>query len=248
MNSPVRPVLLAVALGGTGVFTGIWTVLWALRGSYLTALIMLAVTIWAIGFAVFCLCTALGVVTPRAHSDPNGILLRPGVILDLAAIASTAAITLAAALYLIFSRLGMVDYVPSAVPRAALPAACIGLMIFGVPALYQMARQKCGHHLRLDPAGFEVWNGHWNSLRRGSWDDVEQILDHPPKGGRPFNKLVVFLPSTGSAARLYADAVAEDGDALRDWVRFYWKNPEHRAELVDDRALRRLEQRQFTTG
>jgi hypothetical protein len=33
---------------------------------------------------------------------------------------------------------------------------------------------------------------------------------------------------------------SEDGDALREWVRFYWDNPAYRAEFTDGRALERL--------
>jgi len=180
MTSPTRPIALAIAVGGIGCFTGFWTVAWALRGSYLTALIMLAVTVWGLGFAAFYFCTALGVAKPRAESGPAGTLLRPGVFVDIATVVPIAAITIAAALYLVLSPFGLIDYTPTGIARAV-PLVFVAFLLLGVTTLYRMVKYKGGGHLRLDPAGFEVWNSHWNTFRHGTWDEVEQILDHKPR-------------------------------------------------------------------
>ncbi|MDG4665212.1 hypothetical protein [Mycobacterium sp. 236(2023)] len=245
MRSPVRPILLAVAVGGIGVFTGYWSVAWALRGSYVTALIMLAVAIWGLGFAAFYLCTALGAATPRTDSSSAGTLLRPGLFVDIVTVVPIAAITIAAAMYLVLSPFGLVDYSPSGIARG-IPLIFVAFLVLGVTTLYRMVKHKGGGHLRLDPAGFEVWNSHWNSFRGGTWDEIEQILDHKPNGGKPFNKLVVFVPSKGANAVLYSDAITSDSDALLTWIRFYWEHPEYRDELVDDRGLQRLSDEKFT--
>ncbi|WP_242639963.1 hypothetical protein [Mycolicibacterium sp. S2-37] len=162
--------------------------------------------------------------------------------MDTVFVVSTAAITVAATLYLVFSRFGMVDYVPAGVMRVAVPAGCAALVLFGVPTLYRMMKHRGGAHLRLDPNGFEVWNGQWGSFRRGAWEDVKQIQDHPPRGAKPFNDVIVFVLPKGPSAMLVSDTVTGNGRALQDWVQFYWHHPECRDELVDGRGLRRLGQ------
>ena len=113
--------------------------------------------------------------------------------------------------------------------------------------MYRRFKYRGGAHLRLDPNGFEVWNGQWGSFKQGSWDDIEEILDHPIKGNA-FNKVIVFVMTEGPAATLMADTITSDTQPLYEWVRFYWEHPEHRGELVDDRALQRLSEENFTTG
>lgn len=232
-------------MAGIGAFTSYWSVVWAVRGSYLTALIMLAVTVWGFGFAAFYVSTALGVGRTRVENGASGTLLRPPKFVETVTVAPVAAITLASVLHLVFAPLGMVGYATTGIARAV-PLACVFLVLLGVPTLYRMVKHKGGGHLRVDPAGFEVWNSHWNSLRRGRWDEVEDIVDHKRKGGKPFNELIVFVPSKGPEAVLYADAITEDSDALREWVRFYWQHPQYREELVDERAIQRLKDQAFT--
>jgi hypothetical protein len=120
------------------------------------------------------------------------------------------------------------------------------LVLFGVPRLYRTVKLRGSDHLRLDRTGFEVWNGQWNSLKRGSWDEVEEILDHQTNGRKSFNEVIVFVPTKGPSAMLYADAITSDSRALREWVRFYWEHPEYRDELLDDRGLQRLSADRFT--
>jgi hypothetical protein len=110
-----------------------------------------------------------------------------------------------------------------------------------------MARHGGGNHLRLDPSGFEVWNGQWGSFVRGKWDEVEQIQDHPARGRKPFHDVIVFVLPKGRSAMLVSDAITGNSGALREWVRFYWQNPESRGELTDRRGLQRLDEGKFTT-
>jgi hypothetical protein len=241
MRSSVRAIALAVVLAAIGVFTAAWSAIWLTRGSFVTALLILGVAVWGFGFAAYFLCTASGATHPRAETDNAGTLLRPGRYVDTVFVVSTVAITVVAALYLVLSPLGLVDYVPTGVMRVGVPVGCGALVLFGMPTLYRMAKYRGGAHLRLDPTGFEVWNGQWGSFRRGVWGDVKQISDHPPRGRKPFNDVIVFVLPKGPVAMLVADTVSADSRALLEWVQFYWHHPECRDELVDDRGLRRLE-------
>lgn len=76
--------------------------------------------------------------------------------------------------------------------------------------------------------------------------DVEQILDHPLKGRASFTELIVFVLPKNRSAKLGSGTITVNGDALRQWTRFYWQHPECRNELTDARALRRLDDEEFT--
>ncbi len=136
----------------------------------------------------------------------------------------------------------MLDYVPSGPTGVIFRAGCGSLVVLGVSTAYRMLKYRGGGHLRLNPVGFEVWNGQWGQFRQGTWDAVEQILDHRLKGFKPFNEVIVFILPQGRSAMLIADAITPDSRALREWVRFYWQHPECRGELVDGRAVRRLDE------
>ncbi|MGE2726073.1 hypothetical protein [Mycolicibacterium pulveris] len=232
---------------GIGVYAGVWVVLWLLRESYLTALIILGVTIWAFGFTVNFFYTMLGAAKPRIETGAAGTLLRSDRFADASLNAATGAIFAAATLYLIFAPFGMVDYTPTGVMRVAVPASCVFLVMFGAPTLYRTLKHRGGGHLRLDPGGFEVWNGQWGSFRRGEWDEIEQIRDKPAKGSTPLNEVIIFVLPKGRSAMLISNAITGNSRALLEWVRFYWRHPEYRGELTDGRALRRLEEETFTT-
>ena len=240
MSRSARPIVLSVALAGFGAFASVWVVIWLLRGSYATAVIVLGLVIWALGFTLYFLSATLGATKSRIEVDSAGILLRPSVFADTAFSVATIAITLVAALYLIFAPLGMIDYAQTGTPRRSLPAGCIVLLLFGVPTLFRAFKHRGSGHLHIGPTGFEVWNAQWGSFRQGSWEDIEQILDEPIRGRKPPNDIIVFALANRRSVTLMSDAVTDDSDALLEWVRFYWQHPEHRGELIDERGLKRL--------
>ncbi|MGV0656714.1 hypothetical protein ABQE48_22965 [Mycolicibacterium thermoresistibile] len=158
------------------------------------------------------------------------------------------AIVVAAVLYLAFAPFDLVDFVPTGTMRVILPVGLASLVVFGVPILYGVFTRGGVGYLRVDPIGFEVWNGQWGSLVRGTWDEIEQILGAPPRGRKPFHEVVFFVLPKGRSAMLIADSITGNSAALREWVRFYWQHPDYRAELSDARALRRLGEEEFTVG
>lgn len=245
MKTSTRAVALSALLVVLGVSAVIWAVVWLQRGSYLTALVVFALPIWAFGFAAYFVHSTYGAAKPRTTFGPNGTVLQTGGFSDASFVAATSAIFIAAVLYLLFAPFGMVDYVPTGVMRTAVPATCAFLIAFGGPTLYRMAKHGGGGHLQLDQSGFEVWNGQWGTFRRGAWDEIEQILDHLPRGTKPFNEIIVFVLPKGRSAVLMSDAITGNSQALLEWVQFYWKHPEFRDELADDRALGRLYEENF---
>ena len=237
--------ILAITMGGGG-FVAIWAVIWLGRGSYLSAIIALgaAVLLFCLAFQTAYAVSATAQI--RAECGPQGTKIWPPKWADLIFRIDFTVGVFAAALYLTFAPFGMVDYVPSSVLRVTLPAGCIFYVIFGTPVVFRMFRYRAGSHLRLDPSGFEVWNGQWGAFTRGTWNEVEQVLDHPVRGSKPFQEVIVLALPKGRSAMLIAGAMTGNSRALREWVRFYWQHPEHRAELTDARGLQRLEQEKFT--
>ncbi|MGE2690590.1 hypothetical protein [Mycolicibacterium pulveris] len=228
-----------------GLFMAGWSITWLVRESYLTATIMLALGTTFLSFAIYAAYVIWGTPQPRTESCSAGTIIRPHSFVDIVAGGGFISGTSAAALYLVFAPLGMVDYVPTGVLRVTVPAFCIFMLFFGVPIVFRMVTHG-ESHLRLDPAGWEVWNGQWGIFKQGTWDEVEQILDHPVRGRKFGREVIVFVMPKGRNAMLVSDAITENSRALREWVRFYWQHPEYRGELTDGRALHRLANEKFT--
>ena len=238
--------LLVALFGCAAAFIAWWVAVWFMRGSYLTAAIAFGIALYSAGFAFQMAYVLWGAPTPRMKCGAEGTVIRTQKSVGLVFVVGFAAGVSAAALYLAFSPFGFVDYTPTGVLRVAVPAFCGFLIVFGVPTLYRAFKYGAESHLRLDQNGFEVWNGHWGSLVRRNWTDIDQILDHPLRGRGIRREVIVFVLPKGRSAMLMADAITGNTAALRDWVQFYWQHPEFRDELVDGRGLQRLDEGSFT--
>ncbi|ANI42374.1 hypothetical protein [Mycolicibacterium vaccae] len=244
MKSPARLIVAIIVAAITSIFFVGWSGTWLARGSYLTAIIMLAAGIFGFSLTVHVGYALSGAARPRTEYGATGTVIRPAKWLDPVSILGFTSGVLAAGLYLLFAPLGLVDYVPRGTLRVGVPTACVFILTFGIAVLYRMF-QHGDSHLRLHPGGFEIWNGLWNVFKRGEWDEIEQILDRPARGGSIGREMIVLKLPKSRSAMLVTDAITGNSDALREWVRFYWQHPEHRGELVDNRALQRLHDERF---
>ena len=237
--------VFAILIGGAG-FTIVWAVIWFFRGSYLTAALCLGASLLLFSLLFHLGYPVSGAAHPRVDYGPEGTEIRPQRYADLIFSVGLLLGVLSASAFLVFAQFDMVDFIPSGTNRLIMPAGCIFYVIYGVPVLYRTYKHQDGKHLRLDPHGFEVWDSQWNSFARGTWDDVEQILDHPLKGKVSFTEVIVFVLPNGRSAKLGSSTITANSHALREWVRFYWQHPECRDELTDGRALQRLDDEKFT--
>lgn len=237
---------ITVLLGG-GCFIAAWVVIWLLRGSYLTSAVALGAVVLCVSFACQMAYVLSGAPKPRTEYSPEGTKVRPPKCVDLMFTVGLTAGVAAAAMYLVSAPYGKIDYVPSGVLHIALPAGCVFYVLFGAPTLYRVFKHRASGCLRLDPYGFDVWNGQWGKFVHAGWADVEQILDRPIRGRKPLHEVIVFALPKGRSAMLVSDTITANSDALREWVRFYWQHPEYRAELTDGRALKRLDEERFGT-
>jgi hypothetical protein len=243
----VRLSILVLLAVGAAAFLAGWGVVWLVRGSYPTAIVIFAGVPYLLGFALHMAYVVWDTPRPRSHYGPEGTVIRPPKWADRMFYMSFIFAVLGAALYLCFLPLGMIDvHLPDGYRRVDI-AICVFLIAFGAPTLFRAFRHGGESHLLLDPEGFEVWNGFWGSFVRGRWDDVEQIQDHPLRGRKTGREVLVIGRRRGRTATFMSDAVTDDSDALLEWVRFYWQHPEYRSELVDERGLRRLSGEEITT-
>ena len=238
--------IFAILIGGGG-FVAVWAAIWFTRGSYLTAALCLGASLLLFSLLFHLAYPLSGRAHPRCEHGPEGTKVRPQRYADLIFGVGLLIGVLSAVLFLILSQFDMVDFIPSNATRIIVPASCIFYVIYGAPTLYRILKYQDGKHLRLDPSGFEVWDSQWNSFARGTWDDVEQILDHPVKGKTSFTEVIVFVLRKNRSAKLGSGTITANSDALREWVRFYWQHAEYREELTDGRGLRRLDEEKFTT-
>lgn len=237
--------VFAILTGGI-VYIAVWAAIWFVHGDYMTTALCLGGVALLTGLILHTAFGVSGRARPRTEFSRDGTLVRPQKLPDVAFGTGLAIGVLSAAIYLAFSQLGTVAYTPSGILRVAFPAACAFYVIFGIPVLYRMLKFRDGSHLRIDPSGFEVWDGQWNTFVRGGWDDVQQILDHPVRGKTSVTDVIVFVLGKRKSAKLVTNSITADSHALREWVRFYWQHPEYREELVDSRGVHRLEDQRFS--
>lgn len=179
---------------------------------------------------------------PRGEFNSVGTTIRPRKLFDALSMIWISAAVLAAALYVAFAPFGYVD-IPTY--RSSTPWMVVFILVAGVATLWRMIAHGGDCYLRLTPDRCEVWNGPWLAFRRAKWDDIKQIQDHPVRRKLRGRELIVLVLPEGRSATLLSDCVTGNSDALRDWVRFYWQHPEFRDELVDGRALQRLDDKKF---
>jgi hypothetical protein len=239
--------IFAILIGGGG-FIAVWAAIWFTRGSYLTAALCLGASLLLFSLLFHLAYPLSRRAHPRGEYGPEGTKVRPQRYADLVFCIGLLIGVSSAILFLVFSQFDMVDFIPSNANGLIMPAGCIFYVIYGAPALYRIFKYRGGKHLRLDPHGFEVWDSQWNSFAHRTWQDIEQILDHPVKGKTSFTEVIVFVLRGNRSAKLGSDTITANSHALREWVRFYWQHPEYRIELNDGRGVRRLDEERFTTG
>jgi hypothetical protein len=130
-------------------------------------------------------------------------------------------------------------------------------LVFGVVALtagaglINMARRGASAYVRLTPEGFAFAYGF--STNTGRWSDVVAVSDEVlplrfgigrfkiEQPGGPSPCAITIVMQDGSKWGVPdGNYVATSGGALPALARFYWKHPDARGELVDDRAADRL--------
>jgi hypothetical protein len=237
MRSPVAIAFLCIVFGPFGVFCGAWAFIFVARAEYLSAVVALGFAVFTLGLVAMMLIVASRKVTPRVTRDEAGVMVRPDQKVDALLMASSFGGFLAMAIYAVFTPLDMLDIsVPRNDERYFVFVCAAGALV-GVFSVRQMIMRRGTSYLRLTVDGIETGNTVTSAER--SWDEVTDVTDMPRNGRKPTGATYITTADGGTRV-LPSDWYTPGGQALREFVRLYWRYPGHREELADGRAVERL--------
>jgi hypothetical protein len=219
-----------------------WGVVAALRGHYLTAVVLLGLLVFPVLISLSLHLVAFGRTTLRASSDATGTTLRTARLLSGAFFIGLAAFVVSGVLFIIFLPAGALDIPVSRGWQIFSPILMAVAVVFAMIGLANGYRRGGLGYVELSPTGVAVAN----ILTTDSvgWSDVVDVKD--TSGATRTRKAVVLSSADGSEKVIDgADFYVPEGVPFYWMVRHYWLHSEDRAELTDGRALKRLGEQRF---
>lgn len=235
--------VLAIAIsGGFALLCLIWACVTVARGEYLTAVVVLGFSMFCAAPVVLYVLNISGRISPRVEFDATGTIIRPDRFVESCTGAVLLAGTIAAAIFTIFWPQGMIDIPVPHSQRYSIPVGCAGLVVIGAVSLRRLASGQERKYLRLTPEGFEFVHGRKSA--HGQWSQISDITDQDPNAPASIStpKSITVLTSDGEASTMpvASNFAPNEGEAVRELMRFYWQHPDSRSQLTDGRAVRRL--------
>lgn len=215
------------------------------RGSYLTAIV------WFGTFGpLFLLMLALTfatkrVVRARTSSGRTGFTVWPDKTFTVLYFTCLALTVPFAALFAILLPRGMIDIDTTRGMQIFFPIGFVALAVVAAMGLVAGARRGGVGYLKFTPAMIEIADV--AKTRLLEWDDVVDVKDHSDtKDGKKAGRSVVLCLRDGSEEVIGGlNLYVPTGVPLYWMVRHYWKHPEDRMELVDNRAAERFRDGRF---
>lgn len=217
----------------------------AIRGSYLTAVLVFGFIMFPVLMLVGLLLASVGKVRSRTYSDATGFTVLPDrrftVLIVTGFVLSAPAATVLAFLV----PRGVIDIPMSRGMQVFSPVLlAIGAMLAagGVAAI---ARRGGLGQLKFTPALIEYADV--LRIRTFEWNDILDVTDHAStKDGKKAGRSVVLRLKDGTEQVIGGlNLYVPSGVAIYWLVRHYWLHPEHRMELTDHRAAERLRDGRF---
>jgi hypothetical protein len=227
VRSTIATAFLWIVFGPFGVFCLAWACIYVTRGEYLSALVALGSAVFTLGLVVMLAVVALRKVEPRVQREAGGLLVRPDRRVDYLLVASTFGGFVAMACYAIFAPLGMIAIRVPRNDERYFVFTCAAAVLVGVFSLRQIIRRRGTSYVRMTVRGLETGNTVSSADR--SWDEMTDVADRPLNARRPTGATYITT-ADGRTRVLPSDWYTPGGDALREWVRFYWKHPEDRLD------------------
>ena len=248
-----RPqVLLIVAAAVVvPVFFGMtlwWVIASLVNGQYASTVVAVGALLVLLGFALAVTVTKAGLIEPSRDFDDVGTYVFIDQMVGLIMLATAILMIPTAVLFLIFYFSGAI--VPPHTRKGDAPLiVCAVLALIGAFTMIKGYRRRTMGQVRLTAKGFRVYES--GKEFGGKWADVENVTSAPPRARTRSErkvKPVVFTMTDGSVLAINgADSYTPGGQALYWMVRYYWRNPDERDELIDGRALRRVSDERFPT-
>jgi hypothetical protein len=238
MKSSIAAAFLSLVFGPFGIFCLAWAFIYSVRGELLSAVVALGAAAFLLSFVAMLGLVASKKVQPRAAAGPAGSEIRPDRRVDRLAMIWTVGGLIAMATYAIFAPLDMLAIEAPSRDERYFVVACSIATLIGMFSLRQLVKHRSASFLRMTTDGIETGNTMTTAVR--SWDEIADIADRPRNAGRP-NGATYFVTADGRTRELPSHWYTPGGSAIHQLVRFYWQHPEAREELIDGRALARLE-------
>ena len=227
---------LFACVGVVALFT-YWGVAAMVRGSYLTTVVT---TGWVTFLVLTCgavVLVSIGRTTVHTTTAATGFTVWPDKLFSTLVLAGIIAFIPAGALFTVLAPFGLVD-IPLAHSRSGMWAGLMGFAVFiAVTGLITAWRRRGIGHVTLTQTWIE--NADILSTRIVTWNDIVDVADRE-KSKRAPRAVVLRLREGGEEVLGSANVYLPGGAALYWLVRHYWKHPEDREELADDRASERL--------
>lgn len=221
-------------------------ILAATRGNYLTTVLLFGFSAFGVLLIAAVLLAVAGKTRARTSIDSTGFTVRPDRRFIAVILTGIAVTTPSALLLAILVPRGVID-VPMSRGMQVIytPAMCTALFVIGISGLITIWRRGGVGHLKFTPAMVEIADA--RRTRVVEWDDIVDIKDHSEtKEGKSGGRSVVLCLRDGSEKVIGGlNIYVPTGVALYWLVRHYWKHPQDRMELVDNRAAERFRDGHF---
>ncbi|WP_131811605.1 hypothetical protein [Mycolicibacterium peregrinum] len=143
--------------------------------------------------------------------------------------------------------LGFLNKLPFYLPSDMAPIS--GIVFFGPAAVFLVAlgviaRNRGSGYIRLTPDGFKFVE--LFSTVSGDWAQVIAVTNEVPADVLAPSPIVMVMANGERRMIKQSSIYTPAGQAILQFVQFYWQNPEQRSELTDGRAVERLHTVQST--
>ncbi|OBB09897.1 hypothetical protein A5761_28555 [Mycolicibacterium setense] len=215
----------------------LWAYVAFQNGAYITVFIALALSVTPLYIAA--MTRVSNEVVPQVAFDSAGTWLRPDLHIE-ALMRRLVVAGIVSMCMLLAAWLGGVLYQgPFEEVGHVFPISLGVVALMLIWTWWRMKAQGGASYLILAPDGFE-FPGLF-TVNTGRWDDVVALVNDDPEAGRPWGVLDFTMEGDKTLRMESTGMYTPGGKALYEFVRFYWKYPEHRHELTNGTALDRLE-------
>lgn len=215
------------------------------EGSYLTALVWWVTLGTPFLLVAAYLAVAVGGAGQRVSSDSSGLTFRPDKRLSVTYFVVMAVLLPAAPSFAVLLSRGQLDLSTTPGLQIAVSVAFWALALLAVVALAAGIRRGGSGYLKFTPTRIEIADV--LKTRVVQWNDVVDVRDvaSTAKANQGGKAVVLCLREGTEEVASGLPLYVPNGVALYWLVRHYWKHPEHRDELLDGRATRRLTEGDF---
>ena len=211
-----------------------------MRGNYLTTAVVVG---WMAPLILGVVGLLWGLTSPtsmRASVDATGTTFRGDIRIAILLLIGALLFIPSGVLFIIFVPQGRIDLAMSRGMQIFSPVLMACALFIIVGGLISIIRRGGAGFLRLSPAGVENANAKFTTFV--AWDDVSGVMASAEKRTR---KAIVLCRRDGHEEVVEGLTGYVPGGGLYWMIQHYWSHPDDRGELVDGRALQRLEQGRF---